>query len=67
MMLCEHARRVAYAALTSVSLTALATTVLAHDGGLTGKIGEARFEVACTPEVLLPLNSWTGPLGLIGR
>ncbi|MBL0408309.1 hypothetical protein JKG68_30995 [Microvirga aerilata] len=56
MMLCEQARRSAYAALTCVSLTALATGALAHDGGLTGKIGEARFEVTCTPEAQATFN-----------
>ncbi len=54
-----HARRVAYAALISVSLAGLTTAASAHDPGdtgLTGKIGEARFEVSCTPEAQATFN-----------
>ena len=59
MAIYGHARRVAYAALTSVSLAGLTTAASAHDPGdtgLTGKIGEARFEVSCTPEAQATFN-----------
>ena len=52
----QYVRRVTYAVLTSVSVTALAAAALAHDGGLTGKIGEARFDVSCTSEAQATFN-----------
>jgi tetratricopeptide (TPR) repeat protein len=56
MGLCRYARRVSCAALASVSAFAVATTALAHEGGVTGRIGEARFEVSCTPEAQATFN-----------
>lgn len=52
----EHARHAAYMALTSASLISLATGSTAHEGGLTGKIGEARFDVSCTREAQATFN-----------
>jgi tetratricopeptide (TPR) repeat protein len=56
MVFCKHARRGAFAALASVSLTVLATAAVAHDSGVTGKIGEARFNVSCTAEAQETFN-----------
>ena len=53
-------RRIAGAALASVSALAIAATVLAdedgHDHGTAGKIGEAHFKVSCTPEAQATFN-----------
>ena len=51
-----HARRATYAVLTSVSIAAIATNAFAHEAGVTGRIGEARFDVSCTPEAQATFN-----------
>jgi Tfp pilus assembly protein PilF len=52
----KHARRATYAVLTSVSIAAIASSAFAHEAGVTGRIGEARFDVSCTPEAQATFN-----------